>query len=457
MIRNKDTNLLAKTKFKQRKGRSLVSGCLVSLGLVTIISFLIGTKGVSVAINKLYNLPHENFYWASEYLTGGYQDINHDYYKKKYSKNNLEQVYEMYTTSKSYTIDDDYNANDYDYMGSEQYFLNFVDDDILNDYLYGDSSLERISDDTIPIIVPLDYLYTLADIDTQEITLKEQYEKNQTLLDDFVGNDFRMYLIESTSYSSAPDHYELISDEDVEESCRDTNLKVRIVGVFGSGDYFLGSSYSDFVMPLWVIQDSKLSSDLGINKKEVSTTLYYKFNSRKDRAGLVDKSTTVYPLDTLKQYAEEPMKYMRYIGVGVGGLFMLISTFITFFTVNKIVTESRREIGVYRAVGARKKDVRKIFFRYSLLIMMIGFVIAIIFSFVFNATISLLWGRKLYYIMALSAISFDYKMPLFLFVGFPILELFVIWLISMASGYVAAYIPAHRASKMDVVKALRDE
>lgn len=457
MIRNKDTNLLAQTKFKQRKGRSLVSGCLVSLGLVTIMTFFIGAKGFSNVVSKLYNLPHEEFYWATEYLPTGYQDIDHDYYKKKYSKNNLVQVYERYETSTIYTLDEDYVNNEYEYMSSGQFSLNFVDEDILEDYLYGDSSLDRITDDTIPIIVPLSYLYNLANVDTNEMTPKEQYEKNQLLLGEFIGTDFNLYI--TSDYDEYSDYYYhgMNSGESLEDSCTDTNLKVRIVGVFGTSDYFIGSSYSDFILPLWVIEDDKLFSDLSVRKSEVSTTLYYQFASRKDRESLVKYSGSIYQQDTLRQYTEEPIRYIRYIGLGIGAFFLVISTFITFFTVNKIVSESRREIGVYRAVGARKKDVRKIFFRYSLLIMTIGYFIAIIISFVFCSAISMLWGGKLFYLMALAAISFDGNVPLFLFVGLPVLELLAIYLLSIASGYVAAFIPAHRASSMDVVKALRDE
>lgn len=100
------------------------------------------------------------------------------------------------------------------------------------------------------------------------------------------------------------------------------------------------------------------------------------------------------------------------------------------------VTERTREIGIRKAIGAKRSDIILQFLTESGLLSMIGGILAIIFSFGITKIISMIFPIN------------------------PILSLNTIMIATIFSvfmGVVFGLIPAWKAAKMDAIEALRFE
>jgi putative ABC transport system permease protein len=124
------------------------------------------------------------------------------------------------------------------------------------------------------------------------------------------------------------------------------------------------------------------------------------------------------------------------------GISLLISNLMIGIMTYTSVIERTKEIGMLRAIGARKKDVRNIFYSETLMIGFASGVIAILFAYLLMPLLNLL----------LEDITTIPKMTyLDFFIAFLML------LISMALTGLSGIIPAHIASKKDPITALKND
>jgi putative ABC transport system permease protein len=99
------------------------------------------------------------------------------------------------------------------------------------------------------------------------------------------------------------------------------------------------------------------------------------------------------------------------------------------------VTERTREIGIRKAIGARRRSILSQFLLEASAICMIGGVIGVVLSFLVAAVID------------------RFLMPAA--VSLPIVALAL--LVSLATGVVSGFLPAWRASRLNPIEALRHE
>jgi len=99
------------------------------------------------------------------------------------------------------------------------------------------------------------------------------------------------------------------------------------------------------------------------------------------------------------------------------------------------VTERTKEIGVRRAIGARRRDIIFQFLLEASMLTGIGGVIGIVVGFLISTLLKLF--------------SFPSKVPMvFVLIGFSV---------SVAIGLIAGLYPAFKASRLDPIEALRYE
>jgi putative ABC transport system permease protein len=99
------------------------------------------------------------------------------------------------------------------------------------------------------------------------------------------------------------------------------------------------------------------------------------------------------------------------------------------------VTERTKEIGVRRAIGAKRRDIIIQFLLEASLLTGIGGVLGIIFGYLISGLLKLF--------------SFPSQVPLiFVAIGFSV---------SVAIGLIAGMYPAYKASRLDPIEALRYE
>ena len=120
---------------------------------------------------------------------------------------------------------------------------------------------------------------------------------------------------------------------------------------------------------------------------------------------------------------------------------LVVSTIMIFVVLYMSVTERTREIGVLKSIGARRKDIKRIFTSESFLIGVLSGLIGIIFSFILAGII---------YLVLKSAVGFC---PL----GFRIEYYLIAMLVSIVISVLSGLYPASKAAKLDPVESLRHE
>ncbi|AEB28972.1 putative drug ABC exporter, ATP-binding and membrane-spanning/permease subunits [Carnobacterium sp. 17-4] len=146
-------------------------------------------------------------------------------------------------------------------------------------------------------------------------------------------------------------------------------------------------------------------------------------------------STTEALADTFSQMLD----IFTYVLAGVAGISLIVSAIMILTVLYISVVERTKEIGVIKAIGGRKKDIRRIFVSESFLIGL--------FSGLFGVGIA--WGLSL----AANAISINYfdvaiinLTPTYALSGI-VLSIFI--------SMVAGLMPAAKAAKLDPVESLR--
>lgn len=127
---------------------------------------------------------------------------------------------------------------------------------------------------------------------------------------------------------------------------------------------------------------------------------------------------------------------------------MFIAIIGIFNTLTIALLERVREIGLMVALGARRRDVRRLFVTESLLLSLsgavLGITLAIITGFIINASLNYLSATR----------GVTEKFSLF---STPIWMVFAALLAAATVGYLVAYLPARRASRIEPMDALRRE
>ncbi len=128
-------------------------------------------------------------------------------------------------------------------------------------------------------------------------------------------------------------------------------------------------------------------------------------------------------------------------------VFSILALFVSSVMIGIImfvsVAERTNEIGILKSLGARNLDIRRIFTTESTLIGLFAGVFGTIIASVLSLPINIL-------IKDFLSIQSDLIKP-------NILIALLMVVVSFAITFVSAYVPAHRASKKDIVKALRSE
>jgi putative ABC transport system permease protein len=156
---------------------------------------------------------------------------------------------------------------------------------------------------------------------------------------------------------------------------------------------------------------------------------------------------------------EKQIDYTDYIGLMMSSISTIISAIsyilIAFVSISLIVSsimigiityisvlERIKEIGILRAVGASKRDIKRVFTAETLIIGLISGVLGVLMALILTIPVNII-------INALAGISGVAKLP--------VMGAVILIAISMILTFIAGLIPAKIASKKDTVVALRTE
>jgi len=140
-------------------------------------------------------------------------------------------------------------------------------------------------------------------------------------------------------------------------------------------------------------------------------------------------------MDTLIDAYNNVMGVVVLIGLGITGISLFVGGIGVMNIMFVSVTERTREIGVRKAIGAKKKSILIQFLFEAATICMIGGVIGVILSF------------------GVAALINQYVMPASVSMPIVLVALFI----SILTGVISGFIPAFRASRLNPIEALRYE
>ena len=147
-------------------------------------------------------------------------------------------------------------------------------------------------------------------------------------------------------------------------------------------------------------------------------------------------------LGMIMTFVEEMANTMANVLVGFAAISLIVSTIMIAIIIYTSVLERRKEIGVLRSLGARKKDIARVFTAESAIIGsfsgIIGVILSLVFAAIGNAVLALLVSIK-----GLMAPEWWHFVLMFF--------------VSILLAVFAGFIPSHVAARKDPTVALRSE
>lgn len=487
MIRITDSLRLTRTKFQTRKFRSIFAAFSLSLALIVILLFLIGGNGVISHSKKTLKDSLSDRYFAAEEFryesalptepgkpdktgesvsvstdTTEVKPINPDEYFEKYKNDGVTKVY-VQKSLDGYSADSSLEGSP-ETVGTRGFTS--TDPLFVQDFLRQEYSFENQYDGKIPVILPEDFIINSYDpAFYTNLTQEEQYRKLQELLPNYIGKSFRIVTVS----------YDLPDPNNPSQSKRAetlTDIEVIVVGVSRSG---FGSDYVqsyNFIVPVWATE-TQPTLKARAESNQTTTRLIYEFETKdqrdaftkkameQNRGGVLDGPTLslssyIVPVFGPYEQFRQMLKIFRYAVIVIGGFFLVISAIMLMTTLGKIVNDSKQEIGIFRAAGAQKGDIRKIYFTYTFLLSFVAYILGLIISYILLIVASLKWSETFWYNIAGFGTTTGIEVPKYLFVSFPLLYLLAFFVFTLLFGTLASAIPVYRASRLDPVKVLRD-
>ena len=159
------------------------------------------------------------------------------------------------------------------------------------------------------------------------------------------------------------------------------------------------------------------------------------------KAKVEDAGFVSSPIATIMEQVTTYLNIATYLLAGIAGISLLVSGIMILVVLYISVVERTREIGILRAIGARKKDIRRIFFSESALLGlfsgMIAVAAAIVISSVLNNFLSNSFGAELIQLT-----------PEYMLFGIGV---------STLISVIAGLLPSSKAAKLDPMESLRYE
>ncbi|MGL6098192.1 MAG: ABC transporter permease, partial [Fusobacteriaceae bacterium] len=131
----------------------------------------------------------------------------------------------------------------------------------------------------------------------------------------------------------------------------------------------------------------------------------------------------------------------------VFSLIVVIAGFVVWVTLNMLVREKIKDIGIMRAMGFSKKNIQKIFLIQGFVLGGIGILLGTILA------LSILWYIKNYSLPGISSIYYIQKVP----IEISVKEIVIIVMTNLVIIFLSSIFPATRAASLETQEALKYE
>jgi len=243
-------------------------------------------------------------------------------------------------------------------------------------------------------------------------------------------------------------------------------LKGKIVGIIEDGDGFVILPSSTLkTLTKWVMKRNRIAvidylKDTVIKKTEMVESGKNYILSEKGKSLKLYKQLREQNIDVSCKKSEteqnkkeffNQIKVVKTVLYSIAGIILFFSFLFVWSTVSRVVGDSKKEIGVFRSVGATKKDILKIFLAEAYFISFISSVTGIII------------GQIIAYSGSKMIINYFKKkspdvtgIPETLY-GLDLFNLIILIAACSVIGMLAGLSPAYKASKIDPVEILKSD
>lgn len=151
---------------------------------------------------------------------------------------------------------------------------------------------------------------------------------------------------------------------------------------------------------------------------------------------------------------DSAMRVVKGIAYAIGGVLLVIAAGLLWSTTSRVVSDSRADIGLFRALGATKSDIRQLFLGESVLLGVLGTLAGMVAGWaaaagishwILNLTRAETYDQESLLLIPDTVFAVDWKFSVLLLLG------------AAAISLLAGLWPATRAANVDPVKALKRE
>ena len=234
-----------------------------------------------------------------------------------------------------------------------------------------------------------------------------------------------------------------LGDEVTIISSENKEIKFKIEGVFQSGYY--DYDINMIILPLKAAQYLVYSGDT-VNKIDVTLNDPYKAPEVADKI-MAETKIFSRTWGDLNRNLLSALSLEKTVMIMVFSLIVIIAGFVVWVTLNMLVREKIKDIGIMRSMGFSRKSIMKIFLIQGMLLGIAGIIIGTIIALCF------LWYIKNYTLAFITSIYYLTKIP----VEISVKEIGAIIGANIGLIFVSSVFPAYRAARMETVEALRHE
>lgn len=226
-------------------------------------------------------------------------------------------------------------------------------------------------------------------------------------------------------------------------SSENKEIKFEIMGVFQSGYY--DYDINMVILPLKAVQYLVYGDDI-VDKIDVTLNNPYEAPEIADK---IMSITGIYSRTwgELNRNLLSALSLEKTVMIMVFSLIVIIAGFVVWVTLNMLVREKIKDIGIMRAMGFSKKNIMGIFLIQGMILGVIGIAIGTVIS------LAILWYIKNYTLSFITSIYYISKIP----VEISIKEIGIIIGANIGIIFLSSIFPAYRGAKMETVEALRHE
>lgn len=227
-------------------------------------------------------------------------------------------------------------------------------------------------------------------------------------------------------------------------TAENSEFEMEVMGIFESGFYDYDANM--VIIPLITAQYINYKGET-VDKISIRLDDAYKANNVKTL--LLEKypDLFIYTWGEQNKALLSALTLEKTIMIIVFSLIVVIAGFLIWVTLNTLVREKTKDIGILRSMGFSKKNIMFIFLIQGLILGGIGILVGVILS------IILLWYIKNYTINFISTIYYIKNIP----IEISLKEILTVVGANSLIILISSIFPAYRAAKLENVEALRHE